>query len=647
MSIEQIQIRRALEAIVRESLKKGRNPRIRESVNSADFSNLGKPNPYGPMAQYERNLSSTTFNKIVEYYEDDLEVLDLALGELATWTTDSRDRYSGRFESAQNLYEKLALKVSVLASAIKSGTNSVFAITEGFNSLEYIDLVNTDAYIDTYNGQVTLPKGTDNYTIYSLGNGISIESIEVSKDNDTWESLPVSSNFEPLISFTHYKDVLYAKYVVHLDAEKPQLDDEVNAVAIDITIPKYWSKIGEVVVKISDDKKNWRTLTSSNSTEKQTYVPDGPFEWLEIHIKKHEYDEKKVNSFGIIEYIYLPFVKHIYVRAYGYRNNAVVQTSNYPISPVAQKLGMSSMQFFVDEFSPGDSSAQHFIRLEEGPWIEVHNEDILSLAPTAFKEVSKEPTVYKEKSNFLYQVTSEVPYSENCELYEGYDQAELQVAELNYANLTLSSWVNRTDLYTQYLDLKVRPFLVGNKSYKLFFKVKTDRTKEFKVNDLSIKEEGSLSAIDITTRISLNKQEIVPRSNNDNTYSFYGTLLEGENYVNIIINVPSGTNGGRLYINGDMFIGNYTFCKRRSITSFESLAYSIPYSDNGFFALDSDNCIILNYLPPPYARYLYRYQEVNGTIPANFSYRALLEGTSNSTPIIDSIAVLIAPPIRR
>lgn len=647
MSIEQIQIRRALETIVRESLKKGRNPRIRESINSADFSHIGKPNPYGMLAQYERNLSSANFNKIVEYYEDDLEVLDLALGELANWTIDSRDRFSGRFESAQNLYEKLALKVSVLASAIKSGTNSVFAITEGFNSLEYIDLVNTDAYVDTYNGQVTLPKGTDDYTIYSLDNGISIDSIQVSKNNDDWEALPVSSNFEPMISFTSYKDVLYAKYVVHLDAQKPQLDDEVNVVAIDITIPRYWSKIGEVIVKISDDKKNWRTLNTSTSTEKQTYIPDGPFEWLEVHIKKHEYDEKKVNSSGIIEYIYLPFVKHIYVRAYGYRNRAVIQTNNYEISPVAQNLGMSSMQFFVEEFSPGDTSTQHFIRLEEGPWIEVHNEDILSLAPTAFKEVSKEPTIYKAKSNFLYQVTTEVPYSENCDLFEGFDQAELQVAELNYANLTLSSWVNRTDLYTQYLDLKDTPFLAGNRSYKLFFKVKTDRTKEFKVNDFSIKEEGTLSAIDIDTRITINKQTIAPRENNDYTYSFYGTLLNGENYINIIINIPSGTTGGRLHLNGNLFQGNYAFCKRRSITSLDSLSFSIPYSENGYFALDSENCVVLNYLPPPYARYLYRYQEVNGTIPANFSYKAILIGTSNATPVIDSIAVLIAPPIRR
>ena len=646
MSIEQIQIKRQLERIVREALQRGKNPRIREATRLADFSRLGKPNDYDVMARSDRTLSSEYFNKSMEYYEDDLEVLDIALGEIAEWTEDSRSRYLGRFNAAQNLYERLALKVSVLASAIKSGTSSVFAITEGFDGLEQIDLENTDAYIDTVNGQVTLPKGTDRYTEYSVGNGISIESIDISKDNETWESIPVSEFFEPLISFTSYKDMLYAKYLVHMNSERPQTDDEINPVAIDITIPKYWSKIGTIELRISDDRQNWRSLTSTSDTERKTYVPDGPFEWLEVIIQKYENDQKKVNSDGIIEYIYLPFLSNLIVRAYGYRSSAVLQTKEYTIDPVAEKLGMSAMKVYIDDFKPGDSTIKYFIRLEEGNWAEISNEEIISLAPTTYKDVVKEPIVYREKENALYQVTTELPYSENAFLYEGYNQAELQVAQLSTSNLQLTSWVNRSDLYTQYIDIKEHPFLAGNISYKLYFKVFSPIAKEFSVEDLSIKEEGSLAAIDIDARIVLNKQSLTPKENNDNTFSFNGSLLEGDNYINIILNIPSG-DGGRLNIIGNLFTGVDIYCKSRSLASYDSLAYSLPYNDHNYFALDSAGCAILNYMPPKYGRFRYRYQEVNGTIPRSFSFKALLSGSETDTPIIDSFAVTITPPIRR
>lgn len=645
MSIRQIQIKRNLERVVREFLKHGKNPRIRESIKSAGLDHIGSPGTYKPVSGYKQKLDVDKFNDTASMYEDDIAIITAANEEMVGWTNACRSNYLGRFNSVQKLYEKISLDVISLAMAIRSGTSSVLCVSESFNSLENIDLTETTSYVDTTNGQVMLPVSSDDFMVYTIGDGLALVSIDSSKDGTTWERVNSLEGIEPTIEFSQYKGSLYCKYLIRLTSKKPLIDDEVNVVGVDITLPNYNLSPNEVHIRVSDDTKNWRTLLSPSVGNKMSFIPDNPFEWLEIIVKKNAFDEKHVQDSGKIVYLYLPFLSNVVLRAYSYRNNSILQTNDLPISALADKIGMSSIKFIANDITPGDSTIDYSIRFDSGPWNNIENNEQMQICPHTTEDDVIYPAMLVEKANSLYQVAANCVLSENATLYQGYKQFEHQFCISSVANLELSSWNNRTDLVSKYINSSDNTFLGNGLSHKLYFKINVDSAREFKVSDLSIKGESSLSSLNLGLRVHVNRQEMQPKKNNDNTYSFAGILLEGENYINILIDIPDTLPGGRLHIDGTLFQEGLTYCKKMQQTSFESLSYSIPYTDNNYFAVTPDGSLLVNSQPYPYARYLYRFLDINGQFPKSFAIKALLTGDNNTTPIIDDFSVLILPPI--
>lgn len=650
MSIREIQIEKALEKIVRAALQKGKHPRLREAMREADLSKLGMPNSYSDMAGFGNLLTSKEVNKSLSQYEEDFSILDESIIESEKWTSSIKDTLLGRYSSAQSLYEKLALQVTAMALAVKSGTNSVYTLTEGFSTLENVDLNNTDAYVDTSIGHVSLPRAANILSTFEYGSGIGLLSCEMSTDGNTWQNVASINKLSPIIEFPSYQGKLQIKYVFKLQAKQPLKDDECNVASLEFSVPTFREYPNSISLKVSDDGKNWRELSNLGRGNKLSFIPSDPFEYIEIVISKTTYDQMHVTPRGTISYLYLPYIESFLARAYTYQHSATLQTLPMSIASVAQSLGLSALQFIPYHITPGESTISYYIQFDSGPWTKINAGDTVALARNYVKDEILYPVYPNAGIGNTTQIWANLKRPSEAELFEGYNQAEHQWLAATSGFFDLDSWADASALYTiptNFIDFKNKPLLASGYTHKLYFKIKSDKEMDFEFSNISFKRESDLSNVPSTTKIWLNNKEIILKSYADFSYSFSGKLSQGDNYFNLLTSVSEDAilhleedilNKGFIYIN------NYIYTSISNLIN-KTLPFPFLKLSNYLFTITDNGYLFINRYPYPNPKYLLRYRDIEGTIPSTVSIKAILEGNDTDSPILDDFTLLISEPV--
>lgn len=651
MSIRDIQIENTLKKIVYEFIKDGKHPRLREAINKADLSRLGLPSKYERIADVDSLIRSDYINEAISNYETDFEVLDQAIAEYEQWVSTKENEFWGRFQAAQKLYEKLALKVSALANAIKSGSKSVISITESFTDLNYIDLERTDAYIDTDNGRVTLPIVPTTLIDYSLGHGISLMSSEKSVNGSSWTTISTGPNrIDPVIEFPSYKGQLFARYILSFTAPRPEWDDETVVRSLEFDVPKFRNLSTRVKIRTSYDFQNWTDWYITDNAEKICFAPDDVFQFVEIILEKDSYDSEHVNSEGKITYLYLPYLENILARVLAYQSEASLYTKAYSIPYTAQYMGLSTMKFIPNITTNGNTSIDFFYSFDGNGWNELKPNSTIQLARVFTKNEVLYPIFPKKGPDGTVKIWEDLHQVSDATLYEGYAQFEHQWLPYSPNYMTLSGWAEYSNIYkipTQFENIKDISALSSSEVHKLYTRIRTDSEQQLSVRSLALKRQSDQANVDSDLKIYINNQEITAKKYADLTYSFNATLLPGDNYVNILI---KPNEDSILLIDSNIYTIGIIYTNRYILTSLENtLTYTtdlLPFIPVYKFTITYNGNLLINRFPYPNVKYLLSYTDIENTVPSEIYIRADLHGDDMNTPIIEDIIMNITEPIK-
>lgn len=641
MNTRSAEIELLLADILKESLQQGITPDFLDLTDTKEFNNIGA------VVQEARLVSKTSSSSEVNDWISKLEYYTRVLDRTASLQVDDIKNHKATFpkkvKRLERWYKKLAYKIESMLAMVSSGTDSVYSITESFNSLANIDLDYTTAYIDTEAGLATIGFSDYEFDTEAESGGANV-SIQDFRITDKTKEIQVSqqdggldykhTTFTPngvsarLILRINNNNDLYNGGFLQFDVLFPQttkiLAVQGTSDAINFEDLKFFEKGSRIVVPISKSYKSSSIV---------------------IDFAKTSFDGIKITPQGKISYQYLFKFYNMAVPNRRYKSAATVYSTEFTLPSYLKDraIGVATLTL-NDALVTGDSSIDSYISLDTSDWIKI--------VPGEQKHIGEvntgqtyHPTYTKVRDlpspmSLLEGLSPEI-VNEFSELLEGWGQAEIESTTYSddYSDFTLWPTVGGQK---EYQDFGVNGlYLAPEMSHKIYLKVKADKAKDIILTSVGVKSQEDPDNNQATyTKLIFNGQEIQGKELPLSQKEYLLSLVKGDNTINILIGVE-GSYGGYLNIGSQLARENLTvFVNRRNPTSLEALD-SIDATDKCYAVVNG--VVFINYVPPFGAKFVQNYTSPTSNLPSKVSVRIDLDGDSVSSPVLGGYRLEFSP----
>lgn len=639
MNTRTAEVRILLAEILKESLQNGIAPDFIEMTNSRDFKELGKSKTADPL-QTGVALSSEV-NDWIDAFENDSAILDEAASLQVVSLTRHRESFPARVGRLRRWFRKLAQRAQVLVMLTRTGTKSVYTLTESFSSLEGIDLDETTAYIDTDVGSAEINFSPMEYTEEAETGAANVRFVSATiKDGEDVVSIPINSNsllhkhfcYTPkgveltVVLSIHKMNDMYSGGRVYLRLENTETTEVLSVVGTsdeyNLEPIPYLKLDSYLVIPISRLYKD-RTIT--------------------MVFSKLSHDGQKILDSGNIQYQHIFSLQELRLPNRRYRTSGTVQTIEYSLPDALSIRGISAAKLRLFGTSPGDTRIDSYIAWGSGQFTSIEPDTIIPIG-LAEAEQSFHPSgkLVREMPNPIYRLEGSTgePVIESAILLEGYEQVEVESATYSTSAQQLEWWVTNETSTKVYKNVKGTGVYVGaGKSHKAFVQIQSNKATTITLSNIGVWSIESSSNVTEYTTLIFNGQFLNGKRQSDGTYEYLLPLIAGVNTLNLLAGVSEDEGG---YINLGQLLTPSTeiFVKSRRATSTAAIL-SLDQTEKAY-AVDKST-IFLNYSPPSGAQFIHRYVVPTKNLPSSVTMKFDLVGASGLSPIMTGYALEMTP----
>jgi hypothetical protein len=625
-----------LNDILKEALQHGITPDVVQLANSRQFHNLGEVTNFPPLDRTIAKSDDMNANlSRIEYYS---RVFDQAASMQLDDIKEHRDNFPSRVSRLERWYRELAYKVDSLVFLTRSGTSSLYSITEAFSSLDKLDMGNTTAYIDTDNGVACIGFSTFGFDPDTGAANVLVRNVKIVD----------GSKIQSIVGSSH----ISAKYTTASSAGVYLTANILVGANSDIYSGGYlefdvgFAQTSKVVsVRGTSDNVNFEDLAYLETNGhyaipiSKTYLD----KQITIEVLKTNYEGVKIDERGNVIHQYLFDIKNIHIPNRRYKSSATVQSTEHKIPEVLQSRGISHCKLVVDGLTDlGDNSIEAYLGFGNSSWQKVNSGipipigvantgrslhpsgvSIRSLPTPIFKLDGSSPDVVIDQSRLL----------------EGFNQVEVESILYNISYANLEQWA-KSGGTKAYQDLEDSLYLAAGQSHKVYTQIRSDTARDVILTGVGVKSQEAAGNQATFTTVIFNGQILQGKILPDGRYEYRLAVLQGNNTLNILLGIR-GTAGGFLNIGGSLNDPDFTtFVKQRGATTLQALL-ALNATDKAYAVYNG--YVYVNYTPPIGVRFAQEYTLPTAQLPQTVKVRLTLNGDGATSPIVSGYKLEFSP----
>jgi hypothetical protein len=640
MNTRTAEIRVLLQDILKEALQQGIAPDVTELINSRDFRNLGTVKT-GDSLDGSIALSSE-INSNLEGIEQSVKILDETAALQTEDTMVHRGSFQQRIDALSRWYRKLAYRTSNLILLSRSGTGSLYSISESFSSLDGLDMSRTTAYIDTTNGIASINYDSTVYDIEAESGGANVTiSSAVLTDGTKTVNIPIEDN---QVSYK-YGSSSRSGVEIEVTLYVGRMNDTYKGgyIEFDVSFPDNTVIEGDITA--TSDGINFEKL--SYSSRNGHYVIPVSLMYLDKNIsfklKKTNHEGTKVDSVGRVTHQFFIDIKNIRLPNRLYRTEGSVYSVLYSLPAALQQRGVAQYKLDVDYLATGDNHIDAYIAIGTGEFqkVDIGASQPLGILESKQSDHSNCSTIRDTPPITKLDGSTAQPVMDMSELLEGWGQAEVEsVVEYDISYASLAKWARYPGVRA-YQDLKSNGvFLNAGMAHKIYFNVRSDSVKELILSNIGVNNQEVTGNQATFTTFYFNGQLVQGKQLPDGTREYRLSLIKGVNTFNILIGIE-GDYGGWVNLQTQIArVGLTTYVKSRHCTSVQSII-GLDQREKAY-AVQNGN-IFLNYIPPIGARFRHIYTMPTSGLPEGMTVRLDLKGDGTLSPICEGYHLEFSP----
>ena len=639
MNTSTAEIKLLLGEITREALKQGMVPSLLDLTGDERFKKAGTVQFFSGLNQ--DIAQSSEINEELDKIERNCDVLDMTAAMQTRDTVLFRDTFRASIDRLERVYRDLAYRAESLVMLSRSGTNSLYCISDTFSYLTNINLSTTTAYIDTYRGLAEIP-----FDVYEeeAESGVTNAIISDVKlyHGDHSEQVAFDSN------------MLYLKY----EAEAPR------GIEMEIKISAFLNNVFQggrlefqldlpettriLWVKGSSDNINFENMHYFQNN-KHVFIPiSNTYQnnSVIVRLQKIDHDGERIDSNGFVKHQFIFSINSLRIPNRKYRDSAVVETNAYVLPAALATKGIAQYRLSCQSIATGDTKVVPYIAWDSSNFRQVDFGKIYKLGEVSTgSTIHKTGTALREAPTPIYRLDGETKATtyDGGYLLEGFEQAEIATQEYSISAVELPFWVNNPGVLCYQGLSSSGIYLPPETANKIYFIIESDKNREITLSNIGVYAQGDVgTSLATWTYLYFNGQKVNGKILPDGSLEFRLTIIEGKNTVNMLVGISGGV-GGFLVFGSKLYEpGMAIYVKERRPTSLTAVM-ALQVGDKAY-AVDN-GLIYLNYLPYVGAEYKHIYTEATTGLPAEVRLKFDLEGSANESPQIFEWKLDLTPGI--
>jgi hypothetical protein len=522
----------------------------------------------------------------------------------------------------------------------RTGTKSIYVVSDSFSTLENVDLDETTAYIDTTMGIAEISFSSMEYfeDAESGGAGVHLSGATI-KDGTTTKPVPYETN-----SFTY-------KYLTTtpsgIECEFSLFIENNNDI---YEGGRLYFKLGFTE---TTDVISIKGTTEGLNIEDLPYLQIGSYllipisrqfkdKRVTVKVRKNTHDGEKIYDDGRVVYQHIFIVEELRLPNRRYESSATLQSNAFDLPTGLSERGICAACLKTDVHTPGDTRIDSYIAWGSGQFVSVTPGELISMGLVQSSQtLHTSGKTTRDMPTPIYKLTgpTDSPVLESAMLLEGYDQIEIESTSYNASAVNLSWWVSNSGEKI-YQGIRSTGIYVGPQtSCKAYTCIQSDISRDIVLSNIGVRAIDGTVNLASYTKLYFNGQLLNGKRISDGTQEYRLPLRPGVNTLNILLGVSGGVGG---YMNLGQLVTASTevFVKSRRATSIAAIL-AIDETEKAYAV--QDGVIYLNYTPPFGAQFLHRYILPTTNLPSSVKIKFDLLGASGISPTLAGYTLEFTP----